>query len=39
MRSGYPYSRDSWISATGASWAAIAISLALEDRPVELTAR
>jgi ankyrin repeat protein len=39
MRSGYPYSRDSWISATGASWAAIAISLALEDRPVEITAR
>lgn len=39
MRSGYPYSRDSWISATGASWASMAIALALEDRPLELSAR
>jgi hypothetical protein len=39
MRSGYPYSRDSWISASGASWAVIAISTALQDRPVQVTAR
>ena len=39
MRSGYPYSRDSWISATGASWASMAIAVALGDRPLELSAR
>ncbi|MGZ8900417.1 MAG: ankyrin repeat domain-containing protein, partial [Limisphaerales bacterium] len=39
MRSGYPYSRDSWISATGASWAAMAIATALEDQPVQLSSR
>jgi hypothetical protein len=30
MRSGFPHSRDSWISAAGTSWAAIGISLALK---------
>ena len=39
MRSGYPYSRDSWISATGASWATMAIATALEDRPLEVSAK
>jgi ankyrin repeat protein len=39
MRSGYPYSRDSWISATGASWATMAISLYLQDRPLQVSAR
>lgn len=37
MRSGYPYSRDSWISATGASWAAMAIAAALENRPLDMS--
>ena len=39
MRSGYPYSRDSWISASGASWAAMAIASAVQDRPVQVSAR
>lgn len=39
MRSGYPYSRDSWISATGASWATMAIAVALEDRPLQVSTR
>ena len=39
MRSGFPYSRDGWISATGSSWAAMAIASALQQRPVELSAR
>ncbi len=39
MRSGYPYSRDSWISATGASWAVMAISSALQERPLQVSAR
>ena len=39
MRSGYPYSRDSWISATGASWATMAIATALQDRPLQLSAK
>jgi ankyrin repeat protein len=38
MRSGYPYSRDSWISAAGASWATMAIAAALEDRPLQVSA-
>jgi len=39
MRSGYPYSRDSWISATGASWASMAIAVALRDRPLQVSAK
>lgn len=39
MRSGFPYSRDSWISAAGSSWAAIALSSALQERPIEISAR
>src|SRR5688500_3374195 len=39
MRSGYPYSRDSWISATGASWAGMAIAAALQDRPLQVSAK
>ena len=39
MRSGYPNSRDSWISASGASWATMAIAAAVEDRPVRVSAR
>jgi ankyrin repeat protein len=39
MRSGYPYSRDSWISASGASWATIAIAVALQDRPLQVSSR
>ena len=38
MRSGYPHSRDSWISAAGASWAVMAISTALEaSAPLHVT--
>jgi hypothetical protein len=39
MRSGYPYSRDGWISATGASWATMAIAVALQDRSLQVSAR
>jgi ankyrin repeat protein len=39
MRSGFPYSRDGWISATGSSWAAIALSSALQTRPLQISAR
>ena len=39
MRSGFPYSRDSWISATGSSWAAMAIASALKEQPVHLSVR
>ena len=38
-RSGFAYSRDSWISAAGSSWAAIALSSALQERPIEISAR
>ncbi len=37
MKSGFPHSRDSWISATGTSWATIALSLGLEDKPVQVS--
>jgi hypothetical protein len=30
MDSGFPHGRDSWISAAGSSWAAMALSVALE---------
>lgn len=39
MRSGFPYSRDSWISATGSSWAAMAIASALKEQPVQVSVR
>ncbi|HEX7859928.1 MAG TPA: ankyrin repeat domain-containing protein [Verrucomicrobiae bacterium] len=39
MRSGYPYSRDGWISATGASWAVMAIASALEETKLQMSAR
>ncbi len=35
--SGYPYGHDQWISAAGASWASMALSLAVE--PVSLSRR
>lgn len=35
--SGYPYAHDQWISAAGASWASMALSLAVE--PVSLSRR
>lgn len=31
--SGFPFGKDQWISATGTSWAAIALSLALPEQP------
>ena len=31
MKSGFPHSRDSWISSSGTSWATIALSLALSE--------
>src|SRR5437660_350609 len=36
MDSGFPHGRDSWISATGTGWAAIALTLATE--PANATA-
>lgn len=34
MQSGYPHGRDSWISASGASWAVMALAAGMEeDRP------
>ena len=30
--SGFPFGRDQWISATGTSWAAMALTLALPDQ-------
>jgi ankyrin repeat protein len=37
MRSGFPHSRDSWVSASGTSWASIAIALAIEDKTVQVS--
>jgi ankyrin repeat protein len=37
MRSGFPHSRDSWVSAGGTSWAAIAMALAIEEKPVQVS--
>jgi ankyrin repeat protein len=37
MKSGFPHSRDSWISAAGTSWATIALSLGLENDPVQVS--
>ncbi len=37
MRSGFPHSRDSWISAGGTSWAVIALSLGLDEKPVQIS--
>jgi ankyrin repeat protein len=37
MKSGFPHSRDSWISAAGTSWATIALSLGLENEPVQVS--
>jgi ankyrin repeat protein len=31
MRSGFPHGRDAWISATGTSWAAIALAAAMKE--------
>lgn len=31
MRSGFPHSRDSWVSAAGTSWASMALALALSE--------
>jgi ankyrin repeat protein len=39
MNSGYPHGRDSWISATAASWAVMALSAALEPEPVQISAK
>lgn len=39
MNSGYPHGRDSWISATAASWAVMALSAALETEPVQISAK
>jgi ankyrin repeat protein len=35
MPSGFPHGRDSWISASATSWATMAISLALQNSPVQ----
>lgn len=32
--SGFPHGKDQWISAAGTSWAAMALSLALETKPL-----
>jgi len=32
--SGFPFGKDQWISATGTSWAAMALSLALPERQI-----
>jgi ankyrin repeat protein len=37
MHSGFPHGRDSWISATGTSWASMAIALALGEAPRHAT--
>lgn len=31
MKSGYPYGRDGWVSASGSSWAVMALSIALRE--------
>lgn len=36
--SGFPFGKDQWISATGTSWAAMALTLALPERPAAVTA-
>src|SRR5690606_9240031 len=38
MDSGFPHGRDSWISAAGTSWAAMALALMVEASPSELAA-
>jgi hypothetical protein len=37
MHSGFPHSRDSWISAAGTSWAVMAIASALDEKPVQVS--
>lgn len=37
MPSGFPHGRDSWISATGTSWATMAIALGLQDKPIQVS--
>lgn len=36
--SGFPFGKDQWISATGTSWAAMALTLALPEQSVAITA-
>jgi len=38
MKSGFPYGRDSWVSSSGTSWAAIALAAGLEEHRYQASA-